>query len=225
MTTYGDLVTLLLTFFVLLMNPKAIDGARLELIMLEVNGLGPLRGGNTLEKGKLAELGNRLQSMPSNKQAQALNRSQKTILSVVQSKLKDTKLRVREDTRGIVISLASDTFFKPASDRVNIESARRTLEKLGNLLVSPQLKDKKIRIEGHTDSVPTDPEGPWPTNWELSADRAANVLHYLTDFGVNDRNFQIAGLADTAPVDTAGTPEAAGENRRVDIVILDKGHL
>jgi chemotaxis protein MotB len=49
MTTYSDMVTLLLCFFVLLMNPEAIDGARMELIMYSFNGLGPLAGETPLK--------------------------------------------------------------------------------------------------------------------------------------------------------------------------------
>jgi chemotaxis protein MotB len=124
-----------------------------------------------------------------------------------------------------VISLASDAFFNPASARVNIEETREILLRLASLLNSNEAGGRKIRIEGHTDSVDIDPAGPWQDNWQLSSERARSVLRYLTDFGVEERRFQVAGFADTMPVSSNLTPEGRAYNRRVDIVIIDEGHL
>jgi chemotaxis protein MotB len=73
--------------------------------------------------------------------------------------------------------------------------------------------------------VPIDPAGPWQDNWQLSSERSRAVLRYLTDFGVDERRFQVAGFADTVPVASNATPEGRAYNRRVDIVIIDDGHL
>jgi chemotaxis protein MotB len=51
------------------------------------------------------------------------------------------------------------------------------------------------------------------------------VLHYLTDIGIDERRFQVAGFADTAPLSSNTTPEGRANNRRVDIIVLDEGHL
>jgi chemotaxis protein MotB len=226
MTTYSDMVTLLLCFFVLLMNPEAIDGARMELIMYSFNGLGPLAGGNTLEVGELAELGNSIMSMPSQSKGVGLDQARKTAVSLFKPEIQSDKVKVTEDERGLVITLASDVFFRPASADLNMEQARSILTKLADLLTMEQLEDRKFRIEGHTDTSPTNPDGPWPSNWELSAARSANVLHYLTDFGADEYQFQIMGMAHTVPVVYPDdTEEARAENRRVDIIILSEGHL
>lgn len=99
------------------------------------------------------------------------------------------------------------------------------LIRLAELLKSDELAGRKFRVEGHTDSVPTDPSGPWESNWELSTERALNVLHYLTDFGADESRFQVAGFSDTIPIASNDTEEGRAYNRRVDIVILDEGHL
>ena len=65
----------------------------------------------------------------------------------------------------------------------------------------------------------------FPSNWELSATRAANVLHYLADFGVDETVFSIAGYADTQPKFKNDTAEGRAYNRRVDIIVLDEGHF
>jgi chemotaxis protein MotB len=88
----------------------------------------------------------------------------------------------------------------------------------------PEGRLRKFRIEGHTDSGSTDP-AQWPSNWELSAARAVNVLHFLTDFGADEKRFSVAGYADNKPYYDNSTPEGRAYNRRVDIIILDEGHF
>ncbi|MFW6338441.1 MAG: OmpA family protein, partial [Alkalispirochaetaceae bacterium] len=134
-------------------------------------------------------------------------------------------VRVTQDERGLVISLASDAFFDPASAEINIEQTRDILQRLARLLNSPDLQDRTFRIEGHTDSTPVDPAGPWESNWELSAARSLSVLRYLTDFGVEEDQFQVMGLSDTEPLFDNDTPEGRAYNRRVDVIILTEGHL
>ena len=65
MLTYGDMVTLLLTFFVMMYTTAEVDGSQLKLILAAFSGLGVLEGGNTLQAGELAELGNNIMSLPS----------------------------------------------------------------------------------------------------------------------------------------------------------------
>ena len=223
--TYGDMTTLLLTFFVMMFTTAEIDGAELRLILASFQGIGSLSGGNTLEVGKLAELGNSIMSLPSRESGKALDQARKTALAQFPPELHSKKVRIKEDERGLIISLVSDAFFDKASAEVNIEETRDLLQRLADLLRSPAFADRKFRIEGHTDATPTNPDGPWPTNWELSVLRSTNVLHYLVDFGVNEGQFQVAGLADTVPLASNASPEGRAYNRRVDIVILSKGHL
>jgi chemotaxis protein MotB len=116
-------------------------------------------------------------------------------------------------------------FFRPASAQVNIDETRDILLRLASLLASSDLAGRKFRIEGHTDSTPIDPAGPWESNWDLSVKRAINILHYLTGFGCEEKRFQVAGFADTMPVASDDTAEGRAYNRRVDIVILDEAHL
>jgi len=225
MITYGDMTTLLLTFFILMFTTAEIDGAELRMILAAFQGLGSLRGGNTLQVGKLAELGHTIMSLPSREAGKALDKARRTAISQFQPELKTKKVRIKEDERGLIISLAADSFFEAASAEINIEESRQVLQKVATLMSSPDLKQRKFRIEGHTDNIPTDPEGTWETNWELSADRAVNVLHYLVDFGVEERQCQVAGFADTVPLASNDTREGRAYNRRVDIVLLTEGHL
>jgi chemotaxis protein MotB len=225
--TYSDMVTLMLCFFVALFNPDDIVPSQLEaLISSFANiGMGANTGGNTLSSGKSADLGNTVMSLPSMDRGKVMGTALKRAVSLFQNEVRSNKVKVTSDERGLVISLASDAFFNPASARINIEQTRDILLRLGTLLQSEEIRGRKIRIEGHTDDVPVDPDGPWESNWQLSSMRSINVLHYLTDIGVDENRFQVAGFAHTMPVSRNDTAEGRGYNRRVDIIILDDGHL
>lgn len=225
MLTYGDMVTLLLTFFVMLLTTATVDGYQLRLILAAFPGLGNLEGGNTLEAGPLAELGNTIESLPSMERGRALSEARREAISIFNPEIQSQQVRVQEDERGLIISLASDAFFDPASAEVRIEETREILQKLARLLASDAVSDRTFRIEGHTDSLPTDPAGLFPSNWDLSVARSLSVLRYLEDFGVNDDQFQVMGLADTRPLYDNDTAEGRAYNRRVDVIILSDGHL
>jgi len=227
--TYSDMVTLMLCFFVALFDTTEADPAQIAAMISALNnmGMGAATGGNTNSTGKNADLGNTIMALPSQDPGRFLGTSLKKAVSLFNPEMKSNKVRVTHDERGLVISLASDAFFNPASARINIEATRDVLIRLAGLLTSsePDMVGRKFRIEGHTDNVLVDPQGPWESNWELSTARAISVLHYLTELGVDERRFQVAGFADTMPLSSNSTPEGRAYNRRVDVIILDSGHL
>jgi chemotaxis protein MotB len=225
MITYGDMTTLLLVFFVVMFTTAEIDGSELRMILAAFQGLGVMRGGNTLQVGKLAELGNNIMTLPSVERGRALDKARKLAKSIFEPEISVRKVRLKEDERGLIISLSAEMFFDPASAILKIEEARPILYKVRDLLRSEEVRDKKVRIEGHTDDVPMDEDSEYPTNWDLSAARSLEVLKYLIEYGVPEQNMQVAGYADTVPVSDNSTEEGRADNRRVDIVILTKGHL
>lgn len=227
MVTYSDMVTLLLCFFAALFNVSEVDEIQLQQMISSLNniGMGAAEGGATLTSGRNADLGNTIMSLPSMERGRSMSTAKKKATSLFSPEIKSNMVRVSTDERGLVISLASDAFFGPASAQVNIEETRDILLRLGVLLSSEEVAGRKFRIEGHTDSIPVDPAGPWESNWQLSAARSINVLKYLTDIGVEEKRFQVAGFSDTVPLADNSTPEGRAYNRRVDIVILDDGHL
>lgn len=225
--TYGDMMTLLLCFFIALFDTSDADVVQMNQMISSLNniGMGANTGGNSLSAGRLSELGNSINSLPSMEKGKMLATAKKKAVSLFQPEIKSNKVRISSDERGLVISLASDAFFRPASADIDIEETRTMLVRLAELLKSKELEGRRFRIEGHTDSSPTDPAGPWLSNWELSAARALTILHYLSDFGAPESRFQVAGLAATVPIASDATEEGRAYNRRVDIIILDEGHL
>jgi len=227
LNTYADMVTLMLCFFVIFFNPDDVTQAQLDAIStsMQTGGIGAMAGGLTLSSGRSADLGAVIMSLPSMERGRSLGAALRRAVSVFSPEVRSNRVRITHDERGLVITLASDAFFDPASARINIEATRDILLRLGSYLASDELAARKLRIEGHTDSVDVDPGGPWPTNWDLSAARSIAILRYLADLGISERRFQVAGFADTVPIASNDTPDGRAYNRRVDIIILDDGHL
>jgi chemotaxis protein MotB len=225
--TYGDMITLMLCFFVMLYNPSEVDVTQLATITqsLQMNETESTSGGMSLSAGRLSDLGNNINSLPSVEKGKSLGNAKKKAVSLFAPDVKSNKITVTSDERGLVITLASDSFFDEGSADLNLDNTRDTLLRLSEFFKDPELKNRRFRIEGHTDSTPVADTSKFASNWELSAARAMNVLHYLADFGVNEKQFSIAGYADTRPMFSNDTPEGRAYNRRVDIIILDEGHF
>jgi chemotaxis protein MotB len=221
--TYGDMITLMLCFFVMLYNPSEVDIVQLEALNATLQGE-PDRGGISLSSGRLADMGNTITSLPSLDKGRRMGPAAVKAISLFAPDIRSNKITITSDERGIVITLASDAFFAPGSAELNLEETRETLIRLSQFLSSSDLKGRKFRIEGHTDNM-APPVSQWKSNWELSAARAINVLSQLADYGVDENRFSVAGYADTRPKFTNDTEEGRAYNRRVDIIILDEGHF
>jgi len=222
MTTFGDMNNLLMVFFVLLMGDVSqVTQEEFQLMMSPFRGsFGPLTGGSTFEKGRLVELGQNVMTLPSQKKGKAVATRLKLMVQAFKPEIESKKVRVREDERGLVITLTSDAYFDPGSARLR-DDAKAVLKKVGGIL-----KDipNYVRIEGHTDNRPNAPpaaKGGFETNWELSGARSVNVLRYFQEEeGVNPKRLSAVAFGQHRPIDDNNTPEGRAFNRRVDIVIL-----
>lgn len=225
--TYGDMITLMLCFFVMLYNPSEIDPTQLATITmsLQMQETETTSGGLSLSAGRLADLGNNINSLPSVEKGRSLSLAKKKAVSLFAPDIKTNKISITSDERGLVITLASDSFFEEGSAVLNLEQTRDTLLRLSEFFKDEDLKNRRFRIEGHTDNTPVAFDSDFISNWELSTARSTNVLHYLADFGVDENRFSVAGYADTRPKFSNDVPEARAYNRRVDIIILDEGHF
>jgi chemotaxis protein MotB len=119
------------------------------------------------------------------------------------------------DERGLVMGLvANDVFFDQGS-AVLQPAAHTLLDAAAPVLLA--IPDQ-ISVEGHANVVPT--SGRYASNWELSADRATQVLRHLVEVdGMPGPRISATGYGDTRPLDTGTSPEALATNRRVDLVV------
>ena len=109
-----------------------------------------MTGGYSLSAGRLVELGQNMKNLPSTTHGKNLSQSLKKAISLFKPEVKTKKVRVTEDERGLVITLATDSFFDQGSAALKNEM-KPVLKKVGNIVRNvPNF----VRIEGHTDSSP-----------------------------------------------------------------------
>jgi chemotaxis protein MotB len=123
----------------------------------------------------------------------------------------------RFDERGLVVTVATDkVLFDSASARL-LPQGRVILDALAPTLAG---LPNRLSIDGHTNSLPIATDR-FPSNWELSTDRATGVLRYLAGHGrVPATRMVAAGYADTRPLLPVSDPRSVVVNRRVEIVVL-----
>jgi chemotaxis protein MotB len=95
------------------------------------------------------------------------------------------------------------------------------LRRVGNILNEAQ--DKVVQVEGHTDSVPISGrlKERFPSNWELSTARAANVVHFLQDqVGIPGERLAVTGYGPYRPIADNESPAGREQNRRIQIVLV-----
>jgi chemotaxis protein MotB len=217
LTSWGDMTTLMLTFFVIIVG-KPSEPLDFRIVMSAFKGsLGLFQGGETMSAGKLEHMGMNINTMPAQESGRSLAKALKVATEVFQPEIKAKKISIVQDERGIVISLVGDSYFAPGSALLTSD----TKQVLGRL--SPLLRDINafIRIEGHTDETPTPDKEKYETNWELAAMRSLNSLRFLHEYeDVEPAKMSAVTYGKYRPVSSSNTPEGRSINRRVDIVIL-----
>lgn len=116
-------------------------------------------------------------------------------------------------------------------DRILFDFGKATLTKEGEKIlkkvgeVLKKIKEKRIRIIGHTDNIPIRPDYQYkfPTNWELSAARAASVVRYFQEhISLDAKDMEAVGRSFYQPIASNATEEGRALNRRVEIIIAPR---
>jgi chemotaxis protein MotB len=127
-------------------------------------------------------------------------------------------LQVKPRNGLLVVRMASDIVFAPGSTRIK-EEAREALTELAHTLAT--FEDRRFQVMGHTDDRPIR-SARFPSNWELSTQRAVEVVKLLIDNGVQPEMISAAGSAEFDPLVDNDTRENRTLNRRVEIVFMPK---
>ncbi|MEM2983136.1 MAG: OmpA family protein [Candidatus Bathyarchaeia archaeon] len=153
----------------------------------------------------------------------------KEFSSTYESLIKDMKneiergeIMISELKGRLKVEMLSEILFDPGSTRIKKEGIE-VLNKVGKVL--KEVKDKEIRIEGHTDSTPISGalKARFSSNWELSVARATEVVRYLQDrVNIDPSMLCAAGYAHYRPSVPNDTPEGKAKNRRIEIVLVPK---
>jgi chemotaxis protein MotB len=211
--TYADLITLLLAFFIILYSMSKIDAEKFREVTTALRSI--LRGTGPLslppdsrfaddESGngdfKLGDLGVLRYEIETGLEKLGLS----------------DNITATLDRRGLVIRVSESTFFDLGSADLRME-AMDVLDLIaGFLLRIPN----HIRIEGHTDNLPIQTSR-YPSNWELSVNRATVCVRYLiVKHQFPPARISALGYGEYRPIASNDLPESRIKNRRVDIIVL-----
>ncbi len=224
MNTYGDMVTLLMCFFVLLFAFSTIDAQKFEAVMQSFQGsAGILSGGKALSEAPFV-----FDAMPEAKtsseqviEQRKLENLQQKIQQYLEENDMEAQVELSLEERGLVIRFKDNVLFSPGSATI-LATSFPIIDFLGELLISDELVEEAIRVEGHTDNVPQR-SAQFPTNWELSTSRSTNVVRYFVEVtGLSPTRISAAGYSEYRPIADNDTAEGRAANRRVDIVVLKR---
>ncbi|MBI3184986.1 MAG: OmpA family protein [Myxococcales bacterium] len=126
------------------------------------------------------------------------------------------KIELSELRGKMTVKMKDKILFASGSAKIGKEG-QEALDKVAQALAG--VRGRIIRVEGHTDDVPTDPKSQFPSNWELSLARAMAVVKHLQDRGVDPTKLSAAGYGPYQPVAPNDSPENKSLNRRIEIVL------
>lgn len=145
----------------------------------------------------------------------SLKRIEVEVQAAMSGLIKQGLVVVRPGNNWLEVEIKTDILYSSGSADIS-SGALPTLDKLSEILKPfPNV----IRIEGHTDNMPINTRV-FPSNWELSAARAASVVHLFTQRGVDPTRMSVEGLGEYRPIADNKTAQGRDQNRRVVLVIL-----
>jgi chemotaxis protein MotB len=238
MDTYGDLVTLLLCFFVLLYSFSTIDATKwqelvgafsgsraMEVELLDaqairqnevmIEGVEKTDGQDKDSKDTVdTESGNVVED----EYAEDFDALYQAIKTYIYENELETKIMASKDDDVILVRFLEVVLFN-SGEAVILPEGRAVLDHVITIIGENVEAVQMVRIEGHTDNVPIHTLQ-FESNWELSMERANAALWCFIDSGVIDlEKLSAAAYGEYHPVDTNETTEGRASNRRVDFVI------
>ena len=226
LTTFNDLVTLLMVFFVLLFTMGSMDHRLMKEFQFALqSGLGILEAGSMASVAvqqpltPVAQQGGSTRSIDASTPEDGSVEAKVTMEAVLEEFAAQRGVNVKYSKDGVQISYEDGLFFNFGKADIN-PGGTDYLEKLAQAINKLPFA---VRVEGHTDNVPIHTSR-FPSNWELSIARAVSVVKYFIDVGkINPRRLSAVGYGDSKPLVPNDAPAARAKNRRVEIVLVTEG--
>ncbi len=216
MTTYGDMMTLLLTFFVMLVSMSSIQETKFrKAIGSLIGALGVMRMDSAIIKYENPPLPKDYQ-----REIKKIRQQFKKFKGYLEEKNLEDDVEVTETEEGMLIRMANPVLFNSGEAEIR-EKGFNVLTKLSTVLAR---MNANIKIEGHTDNVPIHTDK-FPSNWELSAARAVRVLRLFASHDIPGKSLTAVGRGEYFPLVDNSTPENRSKNRRVEIYVNYKEKL
>ena len=221
LATYADTITLLLTFFILLYSMSTIDNKKVQQLSQAFQTIMNGKKGDTmleydLYNGKVPLIGGESNIEENIDEIEDEAYMYFHVEKFVQENNLQEVVDIVNSERGIVIQLRDSVLFETSSSSLRADS-KEILRKISSLLGN---LSNSIIVEGHTDNRPIN-TSEFPSNWELSVDRAVNVVRFFVeDIGLNPARFTAAGYGEFQPIAPNNSAENMAKNRRVNILIM-----
>lgn len=211
-TTFSDLISLLLTFFILIVSMSTLDDTPLVEISSHFNRAVSVL--NSPDKAEVAESKPRDLLRPVTPREMMLAMRQKSD-AILRNTTLEHKVKAVVIKDQLLLRVDDAVLFASGSAKLQPES-RNALRGLAMLL---RQAPGQIRVEGHTDKTS---EGGTQDPWSLSLARAASVLHVLEDAGVEPQRLSLAGYGPSKPLSIEYLGFGSSQNRRVDIILYQE---
>lgn len=214
LTSFGDLMSLLLTFFILLYSMSVIS---LDKFNLTIRGITEAFGGRKMvAQEKVISSRNVPLDFP---QMYPKVKNGKKVMKRLDDTLKQLRglgIDGEIEAHGTMIRmrLYADKLFAPGSADPS-PAVRGYIDELAKKLAPSAMH---IAIEGYTDSSPISTRR-FANNWELSAERAVNVLRLFVDAGYDPKLLAAKGAGEYHPLESNTTPQGRRRNRRIELVV------
>lgn len=223
LAAFGDLMSLLLCFFVLLLSMSSMDAKKVS------EAIGSLSGAmSVLEGGTQTEVSSKrmLEATPIDSQdetAEAVNKVSAAVTDAneMMEKGQGAAISLEEAQEGFVIALPASLLFKAGSATIENDDALLFLKRVA-LIVAELPNNMEVSVQGHTDNDAPDAKSPFKDNWELSSARAISVLQELLLDGVAPDRISSAGFSQYRPIATNATESGREKNRRVELHFYGK---
>jgi len=218
LAAFGDLMSLLLCFFVLLLSMSSMDAKKISEAIGSLSGaMSVLEGGTKTEISK-----QRIQeSTPIESQdetSETVNRIQQAVMDAneMMEKGHGSAISLEEAQEGFVIELPASLLFKSGSATIESDDALLFLKRIA-LIIEELPNTVEVSVQGHTDNQGPGGKSRFKDNWELSSARAISVLQELLLDGVKPNRVSAAGYAEFKPLATNATKSGREKNRRVEL--------
>ena len=219
LATFGDLMSLLLCFFVLLLSMSTMDAKKIsEAVGSLAGSMGVLNGGTIVKTSKEKGSPTSQTITPANQMDKQISKA----LAEFQELSKNANgnaISLEEGEEGFLIHLPADIAFKSGSAEISNEDSILFLKRLA-LIIKTLSPEVEVQVRGYTDNVPPPKDSIYQDNWELSAARAITVVKELIKDRVKPTRLSAAAYGQFHPIATNATPQGRAKNRRVDIVFF-----
>ena len=223
MVSYADFITLLFAFFVVMYSISSVNEGKYKVLTESLVGvfsqtpktLDPIQLGDQVPRALVAP--EEAQHSPSGQGAGSqdpLESIAETMREAFGELISIGDLRVHANELWIEIELSSGLLF-PSGDALPLDTAFELVERIAGILAP---YDNPIHVEGFTDNVPIRSQL-YPTNWELSAARAASVVRMLDGGGIDASRLAAIGYGEHRPIADNSTAEGRRANRRVVLLV------